>query len=119
MIDDTLVGYLCAAGAAVCFGSFGVFVKVPAVQRAQVDPIVFQIYYSLAVFLSSWLLLIFHPFSWTWLGVAGAVLWVPSSLLSILAINLAGMAIAQGVWSGVTSNSSQITYKHTLTYLFL
>ena len=117
MVDDTLVGYLCVAGAAVCFGSFGVFVKAPAVQRAQVDPVVFQIYYSLAVFLSSWLLLIFYPFSWTWFGVAGAALWVPSSLLAILAINLAGMAIAQGVWSGVTSRSSLIIDKHALTCL--
>ena len=38
-------------------------------------------------------------------GIVGASLWVPASILSIFAIKHAGMTIAQGVWSGVTSNN--------------
>ena len=37
------------------------------------------------------------------MGVVGAALWVPSSVLAIIGINLIGLAIAQGVWSGATS----------------
>ena len=102
-LSDTAIGYLAAAGAILCFGSFGVFIKAPAVRKANVDPVVFQCYYSLAVFLTTWVLLIFDSFAFTWHGVGGAALWVPASLLAIVAINLAGMAIAQGVWSGSTS----------------
>jgi len=72
------------------------------VQEAKVDPVVFQIYYSISIFYSSWLVLLYNDFVFTYLGVIGAALWVPASILSIAAINNLGMSIAVGTWAGVT-----------------
>ena|SRR3990167_2873939 len=102
-LSTTALGYIYVAGAILFFGSFGLLVKIPPVARANVDAMVFQCYYSLAVFLTSWFVLFFVDFSFTWLGTAGASMWVPSSVLAISAIKLMGMATAQGVWSGTTS----------------
>jgi len=41
-------------------------------------------------------------FVFTWFGFASASLWVFSSILSIFAINNAGLAVSQGLWSGAT-----------------
>ena len=62
----------------------------------------FQLYFSLAIFISSWLVLAYNPFVFTWWGVAGAALWTPASILSLAAINDLGLSIAQAVWSGTT-----------------
>ena len=42
-MDDTVKGYLAVFGAIIFFGSFGLPVKTPAVQRAKVDPVVFNV----------------------------------------------------------------------------
>jgi len=36
-------------------------------------------------------------------GIYGALLWVPASILSIVAVKFAGLAVAQGTWAGVSS----------------
>jgi len=101
-LTDTEKGYIAVAGAILFFGSFALPIKLPSVQKARVDAMVFQCYYSLAVFCSMWLLLLIEPFAFTWWGTAGAALWVAGSVLAISAINYIGMAIAQGTWSGIT-----------------
>lgn len=106
-LSDTTLGYIAVVGAIICFGSFGLPIKLPSVQKAKVDAVVFQCYYSFAVFVSSWLVLFIESFAWTPWGILGATLWVPSSILAITGINLVGIAIAQGVWSGCTSKLKQ------------
>jgi len=101
-LSDTTLGYLWVTGAIFCFGSFGLPIKVPLVQKANIDPVVFQCYYSLAVFITSFCILFFEPFVYTWWGVVGALLWFPASTLAIFTINLIGIAITQGVSGGTT-----------------
>eukprot|EP01112_Ceratiomyxa_fruticulosa_P008558 TRINITY_DN2219_c0_g2_i2.p1 TRINITY_DN2219_c0_g2~~TRINITY_DN2219_c0_g2_i2.p1 ORF type:complete len:322 (-),score=46.00 TRINITY_DN2219_c0_g2_i2:155-1120(-) len=101
-MDPQAEGYLAASIAILFFGSFGIPIKSKRVVEAGIDPVVFQCYYSFAVFLTSWLLLAFYPFQFTYLGIVGALLWVPSSILSIFAVNFLGISIAQGTWSGIT-----------------
>ena len=103
---ELLIGYGCAIAAALCWGTQGIFVKVPSVVKAECDPIVFQCFYSFSIFVTSWLFLVIGPFQWTWYGVAGAALWVPTNMMAIVAIGLSGLAVAQGVWSGSISKSS-------------
>jgi len=99
-MGDELYGYLSAVGAVVFFGSIGLMIKSRNVTEAKVDPMIFQLYYSLAIFISSWFVLSYEPFVFTYWGIVGAALWVPASILSIFAIKYIGLSIAQGVWSG-------------------
>lgn len=101
-ISDEAIGYIGVAVAVLFFGSFGVPLKTKAVQDANVDPVIFQIYYSISIFASSWIVLSYNHFVFTPYGIAGASLWVPASILSIAAINHLGMSVAVGMWAGVT-----------------
>jgi len=97
------IGYIGVVGAILFFGSFGVPLKSKRVQEANVDPVVFQCYYSITIFISSWIVLAWvEPFDFTYYGIIGACLWVPASILSIFAINHLGMSVAVGMWCGVT-----------------
>jgi len=100
--NEQAVGYLAVAGAVLFFGSFAVPLKTRRVQEANVDPVVFQLYYSLSIFCSSFLVLAYNPWVFTPFGIAGAAFWVPASILSIFAINYLGMSVAVGTWAGVT-----------------
>jgi len=99
-MSDQIYGYLAVLGAIFFFGSIGVMIKSKKLAEAKVDPIVFQLYYSLAIFISSWLVLTYNSFVFTYWGIVGAALWVPASILSIFAIKYAGLSISQGIWSG-------------------
>jgi len=100
--NQDALGYIAVSGAILFFGSFAVPLKTRRVQEAQVDPVVFQMYYSLSIFCSSFLVLTYNPWVFTPWGIAGAALWVPASILSIFAINYLGLSIAVGVWAGTT-----------------
>jgi len=87
--------------------------KSERVQRANADPMIFQIYMNISIFITSWLVLSYNEMSLTVWGILSSVLWMISSLLSIFAIKNAGLAVSQGIWSGFTSN-----YLFNLLYPF-
>ncbi|PRP78327.1 zinc carboxypeptidase [Planoprotostelium fungivorum] len=99
-------GYAAVVGAILFFGSFAAAVPLKSrrVVKANVDPVVFQVYYSISIFLSSWIVLAWahDEFRFTYYGFISAACWVPASILSIFAINHLGMSVAVGVWAGVT-----------------
>jgi len=99
-MSDELYGYLAVLGAIFFFGSIGVMIKSKKLAEAKVDAMVFQLYYSLAIFISSWLVLSYNSFVFTYWGIVGAALWVPASVLTIFAIKYAGLSISQDIWSG-------------------
>jgi len=101
-LDDNDKGYIAVGIAIIFFGSFALPMKSKRVQEASVDPVVFQLYYSFAIFVTSWLACIYEPFAFDYHGILAALLWVPASILSIFAINFIGLSVAQGLWSGVT-----------------
>lgn len=43
-----------------------------------------------------------QPWSFTWLGTASAALWVPTSLLSLVAVKHIGISVGQSIWAGIT-----------------
>mmetsp|Transcript_9442 Transcript_9442/g.28516 ORF Transcript_9442/g.28516 Transcript_9442/m.28516 type:complete len:330 (+) Transcript_9442:197-1186(+) len=97
------VGILAAALSACFNGSWAVIAKLPAVAESETDPVLFSLYATSGVALSSWGLFIFHPFA-PLLSLAGTIagfLFVLSLVFSFTAVKLVGVSIAQGVWGGV------------------
>jgi hypothetical protein len=72
---STTLGWIGVATAVVFFGSFAVPLKLKRVQDAKVDPMVFQLYYSIAIFVLNWLILTYNEFHFTYWGIIGAALW--------------------------------------------
>ena len=96
------IGFFYAFLSVLFFGSFGVPIKTPAVVKAQVDPVVFQCYKTTACFCTSWLALFFVDFKFTWWGVVGAAIWVVNGTVAIIAVQKAGLSVAQALWSGLS-----------------
>mmetsp|Transcript_13181 Transcript_13181/g.37128 ORF Transcript_13181/g.37128 Transcript_13181/m.37128 type:complete len:378 (-) Transcript_13181:359-1492(-) len=102
MLSDAAFG--AAAGLASClsFGSFAVPIKNPKVMAAKVDPVMFQCYKTTACFLSSFLVLAYVDFKFTWWGVLGASIWVFNGIFAIMAVQMAGLGVSQSLWSGLS-----------------
>jgi len=108
-------GYIAASLSALCNGSFAALSKLPAVRDSKVNPIIFNTYVSLGVFLSSFLVIPFLQFNATFadkddagtsfgfepLGLVAGFLIVCAFTFSFLAIPLVGLSIGQGVWGGM------------------
>ena len=88
--------------ACLLFGSFGVPIKAPAVVQAKVDPVVFQCYKTAACFCSCWLALLIAEFKFTYWGFVGAAIWVLNGTCAIAAVQKAGLAVSQSLWSGLS-----------------
>jgi len=102
-------GFLLALSSAMFNGSFMVFSKLPSVRSAEVHPLIFQLYTSIGVFLSSLLTIpfilhyydsIFPTAAGFGFGLLGGALFVFAVAFSLLAVPLAGLSISQSVWSG-------------------
>ncbi|XP_057819219.2 uncharacterized protein LOC131032301 isoform X1 [Cryptomeria japonica] len=99
-MDDVIIGLLAAFGSALFFGSYAVPIKMPA--ALSLDPFVFQSYKSTACFMTSWLVLLYTPYRFTWWGMLGALIWVTNGVMAISAVRWAGIGIAQSLWSGLS-----------------
>jgi glucose uptake protein GlcU len=99
------IGWVSVLVSIVFFGIFAIPLKMKRVVDERIDPMVFQLYMSIAICISSIAVVAsaaWHSFVWTWWAVLGAALWVPASVLSIYAIKYVGLAIAQSTWAGAT-----------------
>jgi len=97
MVNVGSAWLLCITGGAL-MGSYPVFIKVPRVVAAHVNPMIFQAYKSLWVFLLGWMFLLVNYlrakplFVFSWWAVAAAALWVPSGFATIAAVSMCGVA---------------------------
>eukprot|EP00747_Dinoflagellata_sp_TGD_P218852 gnl/TRDRNA2_/TRDRNA2_91050_c0_seq1.p1 gnl/TRDRNA2_/TRDRNA2_91050_c0~~gnl/TRDRNA2_/TRDRNA2_91050_c0_seq1.p1 ORF type:complete len:408 (-),score=53.14 gnl/TRDRNA2_/TRDRNA2_91050_c0_seq1:77-1300(-) len=93
------------AMAVLAWGSFTAPMKAKSVSAVQLDPVVFQLYMSLGILLSSNLTLLLPdvPLAWTWWSLLSASMWVPASLLCVLCVRDIGIALGQSVWSGTVA----------------
>lgn len=102
---------LCSIGSAFFNGTFSSPYK--KVSHLNLHPMVFQLYSSIGVFLSSWLVVPFLPFNdsitddeagqkfaFSSLGLVAGVLFVLANFCSLRAISLLGVALGQGIWGG-------------------
>ena len=109
------LGYLLGALSAVFNGSFASIFKTEKVAAVNLDPMLFQLYVSAGVFLSSFVVipflgynpdlsgkpaagtdLVFEP-----LGLVAGALFVLAISFSFLAVCNVGVALGQGVWGGI------------------
>jgi glucose uptake protein GlcU len=98
-----IVGWVAVVLSILTFGSFALPMKSPPVlASADVGPMGFQIYMSVSIVITSALVLITQEWSFTWLGTASAALWVPTSLLSLVAVKFIGISVGQSIWAGIT-----------------
>mmetsp|Transcript_27542 Transcript_27542/g.65250 ORF Transcript_27542/g.65250 Transcript_27542/m.65250 type:complete len:359 (+) Transcript_27542:82-1158(+) len=102
IFSENLLGVAAGLASCVSFGSFGVPIKDPKVIAAKVDPVVFQCYKTTACFLSSFLVLAYVDFKFTWWGVLGAFIWVFNGIFAIMAVQMAGLSVSQSLWSGLS-----------------
>lgn len=107
---SSLIGWLGVFGAIFIFGNYGILIKTPSVVEANCDCMVFQVYFSVAVALVSFVIwalagsqdgLTFDGSSFS-MGLLFAVLWITSQVLGYLAINEVGYAVGPAIWVGVT-----------------
>lgn len=105
MVSDDALACVGIGMAVLCWGSYMAPVKSRAVVAVGLDALVFQLYMSLGIALSSQALFLL-PFvtpAWTSWALVAAVLWVPASLLCIPCVRLVGIALGQGVWAGAVA----------------
>jgi len=88
-------------GAWVFWGTYPVPFKSPSAKKANTDPFAFQFMKSSCVFLTSWLILTWREFTFTYWGLVGAALWIPAGLLFITSVKLTGVAFATPMANGV------------------
>jgi glucose uptake protein GlcU len=93
-------GWLAGIVAALAYGSFGVPIR--ETKDIDVHPLVFQSYKTITMFMLSWLVIFMGiaP-SWTSWGLVSGGLWVVGGTGGVLAIRMAGLAIAVGTWASV------------------
>lgn len=92
-----LCGWIAAVLSIVAFGSFGVPIKSDAAKACDIDPLCMQTYKTGMCLLTSWIVLLWEPFSFTPWGIVSGLFWVPGGVATVYAIKSAGLAIAIGV----------------------
>mmetsp|Transcript_30847 Transcript_30847/g.98375 ORF Transcript_30847/g.98375 Transcript_30847/m.98375 type:complete len:406 (-) Transcript_30847:112-1329(-) len=104
------IGWLGVISAVVIFGNFGILIKTPAVARANVDAMVFQFYYSIAVAFVSALIwavagshagLTFSGQTFA-MGVLFGLLWTANAICSFNGIVILGYSVGSAIWIGTT-----------------
>jgi hypothetical protein len=70
------IGWTAVAIAIVTWGSWSIPLRIKPVQRLNIDPVISQLYVSIAVFVSSWLLLTYNSFQFTYYGIIGAGMFI-------------------------------------------
>jgi glucose uptake protein GlcU len=93
-------------GAIVLFGCFAVPMKAKAVKDVKLHPLVFQTYVAVGVCLSSLPVMLWSRWSfdsWSNWAFLSSTLWTCSNLLCVLVVDLLGVSVGQGLWSGAVA----------------
>mmetsp|Transcript_15944 Transcript_15944/g.30074 ORF Transcript_15944/g.30074 Transcript_15944/m.30074 type:complete len:365 (+) Transcript_15944:155-1249(+) len=99
----TPCGWISAFVSCICFGSFAVPVKSKRATECNIDPLAFQTYKTFMCLITSFLTLpLFHQtFQFTPWGIVSGLFWVPAGVSAIYAVQNAGLAVSQGLWSSI------------------
>ena len=127
----SFAGWINALISCVAFGSFAVPIKCNSAQKCSIDPLAFQTYKTAVCLLTSvWIPTKMEVLqqesdnqvadatresaSWWWLrrlavlyynftpwGIVSGLFWVPGGVAAIYAVQNAGLALSQGLWSSI------------------
>ena len=108
-LPGAAIGWVSVFSAVFIFGCYGVLIKAPAVDNANVDAMVFQLYFSAGCAVCSaliWLAgssreLAFTTTGFAW-GVIFALVWNVQNCVAYDAIQQLGYAVAPSIWAGLT-----------------
>ncbi len=105
-MSATNLGIVYAITSAIFNGSFTTLFKTRRMVDLSISPIIFQLYVSCGVFVSSWFVVPFIPMEREdglsfCMGLIAGALFVFSVFASFQAVDYVGVALAQGVWGGV------------------
>lgn len=99
------VGWVSVVGAALVFGSTGIPMKSPSLKSFQVDSIVFSLYNSIGIVISTLPLLLYkvatNSFYFEIYGILGAANILVVGYFAFRAVQALGYAIAPALWCGV------------------
>jgi hypothetical protein len=103
-----LAWLLCIMGSTF-MSSYPVFVKVPRVVAAHVNPMIFQSYKCFWVFVIGWIFLLVNYlrakplFIFTWWAVSATALWVPAGFCTVAAVSMCGVATTSVLTNAVSA----------------
>jgi glucose uptake protein GlcU len=112
-MPSTASGYAYAIFACITNGSFLVPFKFHTIAALKIHPIVFQLYASIGIFISSWVAAAFLPINSDFVngagsrlvfvpfGFLGGVIMVLSMTFGFMATRKIGVALAQGIFGGL------------------
>lgn len=96
--------YLLAVASAIANGTFSAAQKLNRVQKSNVDPLIFNYYVVLGIFLSSWVAVAFFPLvdggvelQFDMFGVLAGFILVIATALTFIAIPLVGLVLSHGL----------------------
>jgi len=96
-------GWIAVIISTMAFGSFAVPIKSPTCVQLNIDPLVFQSYKTFLCLTTStvfvYLFLDDTYFTFSPWGIVSGLFWVPSGIAAVYAVQHAGLAVSQGVWS--------------------
>lgn len=107
------IGYIYAIIATITNGSFLVLYKLESIAHMKIDPIMFQLYASIGIFLLSWLSAAFLPVNPQYVpGAGNTLVFIPYAFLGgvIMILSMTcgffscrkiGVALAQGIFGGL------------------
>ena len=97
-------GLFLAVLSAVSNGTFSVPSKLGPVKRAKVEPHIFNLYLCFSVAVTSLCLPLFGVhFSFTWYGLLSGLFLSFSTLNAFRAVELLGVSVGAGIWSGTAA----------------
>jgi len=100
---SSITGWAAVLGSVLIYGCFSIPMKTPALKDIDLDPAVYQMYYSAAAGLACMLVAIYaRPVVFSPWGILGAAIWVGSAIPSFVAISAIGMAQGPAIWAGLT-----------------
>jgi len=106
-----VVGFLYAIGSFLFNGTFPLTNKIDRVASTNINPLIFNIYFSIGVVLSSlcclfYLLIAGESFEFTAWGLLGGFFIVAAGFCTFLAIPRIGVCVGSGIWCGVAAVTS-------------
>lgn len=94
------VGWLGVLIALMCWGTFSSLTKTARMRELNVQAAVLQVYVGVAVFFTSFLVLLRYKLEFSAWGLLGAGLWVPGNCGFFYSIRALGLGAAVGVCAG-------------------